>query len=123
VNVNQFDKDLHQIVRPTLPEFFADHCTACSANRDFEVVMFSDRRQFPRQKIDSIGKVYTDTGALPRDCRIIDISIGGARLFYENEIPELFELEITGEQNKRHTCKVLWRLGGEVGVTFEPARG
>jgi hypothetical protein len=80
--------------------------------------MFSERRQYPRQKINRLAKVHFDMGALPRDCMVTDISTSGARLFSEKELPDKFQLVLTGEQNIRRACKVVWRLGGELGVTF-----
>ncbi len=50
---------------------------------------------------------------------ITDISEHGARLFSEIEMPERFTLALTGEcKGIRHECRVVWRLGGELGVAF-----
>jgi len=81
--------------------------------------MFAERRRHKRQAINRIAKIVTDSGALPRDCTITDISESGARLFTEaSDIPDNFQLLISGEAPIRQACCVVWRLGGEVGVTF-----
>jgi hypothetical protein len=81
--------------------------------------MFDERRRHPRHAINRIAKFQTDSGALPRDCMITDISKQGARLFAEGvDVPDRFNLVISGEKGSRRQCEVVWRLGGEIGVTF-----
>ncbi len=81
--------------------------------------MLNERRRHKRYTINRIAKFQTDTGALPRDCLITDISKQGARLFVDGvEIPDQFHLFISGENGGRRECRVVWRLGGEIGVTF-----
>jgi hypothetical protein len=66
-----------------------------------------------------MAKFATDSGALPRDCLIVNLSESGARLFSEAEdIPDNFILLISGDAPVRHDCRVVWRLGGEIGVEF-----
>jgi hypothetical protein len=86
--------------------------------------MIHERRQHRRYVINRIAKFQTDSGALPRDCMITDISKQGARLFADGvEVPDQFHLLISGGKNdiaggSRRECRVVWRLGGEIGVTF-----
>ena len=81
--------------------------------------MVDDRRRHRRYTINRIAKFQTDSGALPRDCMITDISKQGARLFADAiNVPDRFDLLISGEVGTRRECQVVWRLGGEIGVTF-----
>jgi hypothetical protein len=81
--------------------------------------MLGDRRQHRRHAINRIAKFQENSHSLPRDVLITDISRQGARLFADGiEIPDQFHLTITGEVGGRRECKVVWRLGGEIGVTF-----
>jgi hypothetical protein len=83
--------------------------------------MPAERRHHRRYIINRIAKFQTDSGALPRDCMITDISKQGARLFADgSEVPDQFVLLISGEgeNGSRRECRVVWRLGGEIGVTF-----
>ena len=81
--------------------------------------MFGERRKHPRYVINRVAKFQVDSGAIPRDCTITDISARGARLFSDADIPDQFFLLISGgEKIVREECCVTWRLGGEVGVTF-----
>jgi hypothetical protein len=81
--------------------------------------MLGERRRHQRHKINRIAKLQADSYSLPRDCLITDISQMGARLFAEGiEVPDQFQLLVLGEQGMRRECRVVWRLGGEIGVTF-----
>ena len=81
--------------------------------------MLGERRKDQRHPINQAAKFVTETGALPRDCLITNISDNGARLFCEAaDIPESFQLLISGERSIRQECRVIWRLGGEIGVEF-----
>jgi len=81
--------------------------------------MFGERRKHRRHTINRAGKLVMHSGGLPRDCLITDISESGARLFSEApDVPDFFDLLISGESPIRQECQVVWRLGGEIGVTF-----
>jgi PilZ domain-containing protein len=81
--------------------------------------MLNERRKHQRLTISRTAKFRTDSGALPRDCMITDISKQGARLFADGiEIPDRFQLMISGDKGVIHECHVVWRLGGEIGVSF-----
>ena len=89
--------------------------------------MSNERRRHARHTINRVAKFQTDATTLPRDCMITDISSHGARLFAEagSEVPDQFHLLISGDRDDRKECRVVWRLGGEIGVTFvgAPLRG
>jgi len=81
--------------------------------------MRTERRQHPRYIINRIAKFQADAGSLPRDCMITDMSKQGARLFANGaEVPDQFDLLISGDRGVRRGCQVVWRLGGEIGITF-----
>jgi hypothetical protein len=79
-----------------------------------------ERRKAPRRVINRMAEFQTGLGALPRTCMITNISDTGARLFTEIvDVPERFTLSVSGEGvTSRHECRVVWRLGGELGVEF-----
>src|SRR6266508_574412 len=59
-------------------------------------------------------------------CEVNDVSATGARIAVEkaHELPETFDLVLTGRGNVRRTCRVVWRKHMEVGVRFQaPSRG
>jgi hypothetical protein len=81
--------------------------------------MPAERRQHTRYTINRIAKFQADAYSLPRDCMITDMSKQGARLFADSvEVPDKFDLLISGDKGVRRGCQVVWRLGGEIGVSF-----
>ena len=81
--------------------------------------MLSERRRDHRTTINRSAKFQTELGGLPRDCMITDISKTGARIFADGvEVPDSFSLLISGGQDIRRDCRVVWRLGGEIGLKF-----
>jgi hypothetical protein len=82
-----------------------------------------DRRNAERYSIDRFAKIQAP-GGLPRDCMIVDISDSGIRLHAENvEVPDDFLVVISGMQHERRECRVVWRLGFEIGAEFTDLRG
>jgi hypothetical protein len=82
-----------------------------------------ERRSLARRVINRVAQYHSGLGALPRTCMVTDISAGGARLYSEVDMPDTFTLTVEAEgAETRHECRVVWRLGGEVGVTFTDAR-
>jgi hypothetical protein len=80
---------------------------------------FVERRKNPRRKINRVAHFHSEISPTPRSCMVTDISEGGARLYCEIDMPPKFTLRISGEGvNERRECRVVWRLGGELGVEF-----
>jgi len=79
-----------------------------------------ERRKAPRRVINRMAEFQGSMGSLPRTCMVTNISDTGARLFTEIiDIPERFTLSVSGEGVVyRHECRLVWRLGGELGVEF-----
>ncbi len=80
-----------------------------------------NRRRSERLAMRGLGKIQLGTGSLPRDCWVSDVSDGGARLHAEFEVPDEFILVLPGRNGGRRECRVVWRLGHEVGVEFVDA--
>ena len=74
-----------------------------------------NRRRSERLAMRGLAKIQTATSSLPRDCWISDISDGGVRLHAEVDVPEEFTLILP---SGRRDCRVVWRLGHEVGAEF-----
>ena len=79
----------------------------------------AERRVATRQTINRRAHYVANLGALPRDCLVINISDGGARLYSEPALPDTFTLVVSGDGAPvTRECEVVWRLGGECGVAF-----
>ena len=78
-----------------------------------------ERRKTPRRAINRVAQYFTGAGSLPRSCFITDVSETGARLYSEMPMPDVFLLSLFVEGDEmRRECRVVWRLGGELGVEF-----
>src|ERR1700744_4846571 len=86
-------------------------------NRGLGIEMFADRRKSVRRAYNGGAKMHFGVGSLPRDCTIIDVSDGGARIVAENlEVPAEFTLIFATGQPRR--CRLAWRIGCEFGAEF-----
>jgi hypothetical protein len=86
--------------------------------------MFIERRNAPRRVINRVAQYYCGAGELPRTCIVTDISDTGARLYSEMEMPHAFILVVSGEGiSLNRECRVMWRLGNELGVAFADSHG
>jgi len=74
-----------------------------------------NRRRSERLAMRGLAKIQGATGSLQRDCWVSDISDGGVRLHVEVDVPEEFTLILP---SGRRDCRVVWRLGQEVGAEF-----
>lgn len=91
------------------------------ALRDDKVrsALLKERRKTPRRAINRVAQYYTGAGALPRSCFITDISESGARLYCDSGMPDTFILSVFNDGGEmRRDCRVVWRLGGELGIEF-----
>jgi hypothetical protein len=78
-----------------------------------------ERRRSERHSIDRFARIQGGVGSLPRECLIVDISDHGIRLHAENiDVPDQFLVTITGLNQDRRECRVIWRLGFEIGAEF-----
>jgi hypothetical protein len=81
--------------------------------------VFKERRKSARRSINRVAQFHSEFSPLPRTCTVTDISEAGARLYSEIEMPPVFTLSVTGEGfDVQRECRVVWRLGGELGVEF-----
>jgi PilZ domain len=79
--------------------------------------MFSDRRRAERRVCRRIAKIQFGTSSLPRDCMITDISDTGVRVVAEYpEIPSEFTISLSTARPRR--CRMVWRIGFELGAEF-----
>ncbi len=87
--------------------------------------MFLERRRLQRRAINRVAQFHSEISPIPRAVMVTDISEGGARLYSDIDMPPQFTLSVSGEGlNLRRQCRVVWRLGGELGVEFtDRARG
>ena len=79
-----------------------------------------ERRQSTRYKVNRSAKIQARVDAQPHDCLLVDISDAGVRLHADGaEVPDDFFVLIAGAKDeRRRACRVVWRLGPEIGARF-----
>jgi PilZ domain len=83
--------------------------------------MLQNRRQSQRHAMRGLAKIRYSGSTLPRDAWVTDVSDGGVRLFVEGyDLPEQFTLVLDNARPRE--CRVVWRLGHEVGCEFTDGR-
>ena len=77
-----------------------------------------ERRKSPRRAVSELVKLEV-AGAMAHPALLVtDISDGGARLFAQDvDLPDEFAI-ISTASAVRLKCRVVWRIGSEVGVQF-----
>ena len=79
--------------------------------------MLANRRKSERRVCKSFAKIQFGTGALPRDCKITDVSAGGVKMIAEYpEIPS--EFTVIFSTGGPRQCSLAWRIGYEFGAEF-----
>jgi hypothetical protein len=80
--------------------------------------MFNDRRRSVRYSFNRYARIQAEMAGASRDCLIVNMSEDGVRLHSEAEFPDAFTLVIAEAARPRRSCRVVWRLGFEIGARF-----
>jgi hypothetical protein len=81
--------------------------------------MLKERRNSPRYNFNRYARIQAEGPGPSRDCLIVDMSESGVRLHSEIiEMPNDFTLVIADAEHPRRSCRVVWRLGFEIGAKF-----
>lgn len=83
-----------------------------------------DNRRSIRRPIRIPAKMAADSGALLRDCVVLDISESGARLGIEDTqlLPDEFTIVFASGGRPYRRCHILWRSKTQLGVLFDKKR-
>ncbi len=81
--------------------------------------MYTERRKAVRYTFNRYARVQAELAGPSRDCLIVNMSETGVRLHSEfAELPNDFTLVIADAERPRRSCRVVWRLGFEIGAQF-----
>ena len=83
---------------------------------------WSEKRAHPREEVQRRGVVVHGRSGRSVPCTILDVSVGGARLLLsEPDLPDTGLTLIDQQKATLADCKVVWRKGHFVGVSFQVA--
>ena len=82
-----------------------------------------ERRSEPRQRVLKVGKIVHNGQNSLYDCRISDLSDGGARLAIEQAwlVPKYFRFIDQLRGKEQRPAHVVWRGTSQVGIAFDDA--
>ncbi|HWK95333.1 MAG TPA: PilZ domain-containing protein [Pseudolabrys sp.] len=82
--------------------------------------MKQEKRKDRRQTLHHTASIVLGPDRVV-SCAILDVSDSGARLEPEGSdaVPDRFNLVLSGNGTPRRHCRVIWREGKQIGVTFE----
>ena len=82
----------------------------------------TERRQKSRKKAYMQGRIFFNNRRTSIDCLIRDISEQGAKLRFSAAVatPDVVELYVPS-RDESYRARIEWRVGEEVGVSFEVA--
>jgi len=81
---------------------------------------FLERRRAMRHETRCPAWIEFDDDIAPRNCTLVDVSEGGARLelVTPEDLPPEFSLVLIEDASHVRRCRVAWRNGQEVGVRY-----
>ena len=77
----------------------------------------------PRRQVQKQPAWLTvDNGMTKRECLVLDVSPGGAKIMTDAEIDvsDRFALALVPAHPRRQPCEVVWRKGNTYGIKFLP---
>ena len=79
-------------------------------------------RELRRQLRKQLAWITVDNGMTKRECFVLDVSPGGARIATDDamDVRDTFELALVPDHPKRELCEVVWRRGRTYGIKFLP---
>ena len=81
-----------------------------------------EKRAHPREEVLRPGVIVHGRSGRTVPCRIIDLSLGGARLLIEgDDVPDQGLTLIDQHAGTLNDCQVVWRRAKFAGVRFVPA--
>jgi hypothetical protein len=81
---------------------------------------FIEQRRSTREHVDFPAWIQSDVEVRSRECTVLDVSDGGARIMVSQRmrIPTEFWLVFSRDGKKRRRCRVVWRSEDQIGVTY-----
>ena len=78
------------------------------------------QREPRRQMNGRPAWLMLDDGTTRRQCSVIDVAPGGAKIAIDAEfdVGDTFELQLVASHDRRQRCEVVWRRDNTFGVKF-----
>jgi hypothetical protein len=80
--------------------------------------LFGKKSREARRRFDETAWISVDGSFGVQECRVLDVSLGGAQIESKKTVPDTFVLTFSRRERRGSHCKVVWRKGHNVGVKF-----
>lgn len=78
-----------------------------------------NRREWPRYTAELAFALAVGVDGRLLPCTVADISLGGARLLFDEEIPTNATLRLTNPEGQTVFCERVWQDRSAVGIEFD----
>lgn len=83
-----------------------------------------NRREWPRYTAEKVFALAASIDGKVLPCTVADVSLGGARLIFDNELPDQSApgdslVELSHPDSESVHCATVWRGGREIGIEFD----
>jgi hypothetical protein len=92
----------------------------------FMMTVDKPRAKIPREPRREVHKqtgwITVDNGTTRRECVVLDVSPGGAKVMTDAaiDVSDMLGLQLVASHEKRQPCEVVWRKGNTYGIKFLP---
>lgn len=83
--------------------------------------MWGRKHREPRRQLNAEAWITQDGDFTARKCKVLNVSPDGAKIRCEDQrfLKATFRLKYSRDERHGRLCKVVWRNGDQVGVTFQ----
>lgn len=78
-----------------------------------------NRREWPRYQAEKSFALAANIGGRLVPCTVMDVSLGGARLAFDSDVPAGETIELTHGDGETISCARVWQDSRAVGVEFD----
>ncbi len=78
-----------------------------------------ERREWPRYTAEKSFALSASVDGKVVSCTVADVSLGGARLIFDTEVPDGHTIELSHPEVEPVHCAPLWRDSGQIGIEFD----
>jgi len=79
----------------------------------------ANRREWPRYQAGKAFSLAAVVEGRLMTCTVADVSLGGARLVFDDDLPDGRTVELNHPESRAVTCARVWQGGRTVGVAFD----
>mgnify|MGYP001426024367 CR=1 FL=1 len=78
-----------------------------------------NRREWPRYQAERNFALAASVGGRLLPCTVVDVSLGGAKLAFDSEVPAGETIELSYGDGEPISCARVWQDSREVGIEFD----